>query len=241
MSVGGLIENCFTSDLGVSHIAFVGTWFPSAPASADWRLRPYFLIGAKVLAVSVAFFLLASFGDGAVFSDVDDSESDDELDISLSNFRFGVVTGFVVFILNLFPLVGVRWELPPVRFPVGIAFRLIGLSCCFFRGYFVVRLVVPFRNMGCCGGFGDWISKKRKQSPFSERIYRRYSRWAKTAGMVRILKDKVRKHNRYFLVVLVVFLLFVPTLCVVLCQDFSNNSFVILFKYFWSFTFVAYL
>ena len=94
MLVGDSIENCFTGDLGVPHIAFIGTGFPSAPASTDWRLRPYFLVGVKIFADSGVFFLLARFGDGAVFSDVDDSESDDELDISLSNFRFGVCHRF---------------------------------------------------------------------------------------------------------------------------------------------------
>ena len=52
-------------------MAFIGTGLPSTPARVDCLTRPDFLFGGSNLAVSDVFFLFISFGDGAVFSEVD--------------------------------------------------------------------------------------------------------------------------------------------------------------------------
>ena len=108
LSVGDSIEN-----------RFAGDWitFPSASASVDCLARPDFLVGASCLAASNVFFLLARFGDGAVFSEVDDPESPDDVDVSLSDCFFWV-SAVVDSVWNFNPLVGVRCvAFPPVVFP----------------------------------------------------------------------------------------------------------------------------
>ena len=61
--VGDSIEKCFAGDWVTFPIALIGgTGFPSAPASADCRARPDFLVDVKSFAASVVFFLLIRFG-----------------------------------------------------------------------------------------------------------------------------------------------------------------------------------
>ena len=64
-------------------IAFIGTGFPSAPASAELRARPDFLVGAKIFEVSGVLFLFTRFGEGEVFSEAGNPISPIEVDFLL--------------------------------------------------------------------------------------------------------------------------------------------------------------
>ena len=66
-------------------IAFIGTGFTSAPASAELRARPDFVVGAKTFAVSGVLFLFTRFREEAVFCEADEPVSHDEVDFSLSD------------------------------------------------------------------------------------------------------------------------------------------------------------
>ena len=100
------------------------------------------------------FFLFVLFGDGAIFSDLDDPESFDDNDVTLSSRLINV--------WNSNPLVGVLGVgLPPVIFPV--AFRSVRLFCCSLRVSFTGNLDASSLNMGCRDALGFSISKKRKQ------------------------------------------------------------------------------
>ena len=139
---------------------FVGncTIFPSAPARVDCLTRPDFPVGRYCYCLTFydVSFLFTRFGDGSMFSDVDDSETLDIIDVVLTDFRTSD--------RNFRPLVGVRGTcFPSVLFTV--AFLLVGLLCSSFRVSVTVSLDVSSRKKGCHGAFGFSVSKKRKQCP----------------------------------------------------------------------------
>ena len=106
--------------------------------------------------LSGVFFLFILFGNGAIFSEVDDPESLDDNHVALSSYLDSDWT--------IIPLVGILGAgLLPVLFLV--AFRLVGLVCCFLRVSFSGSPDASSLNMGCCGALGFSISKKRKQVP----------------------------------------------------------------------------
>ena len=163
--MGVSIENCFAGDWVTFPVAFIGAGFPSAPASVEFLDRPDSLVGSSSLVASGVFFLFTRFGDVAVISEVDEPESSDEDDLSLSVCLF-MVSAVFDSVLNFSPLIGVRCgcvNFPSVRFPV--AFLLIGLSGNFFRVNFTGSPIVSSRNIGCCGALRSLISKKRKHCP----------------------------------------------------------------------------
>ena len=110
------------------------------------------LIFVSVVAFVFCYLVFTSclsfFGDGAIFSDVDDPESFDDIDVPLSS---RLVSDW-----NSIPLVGVLGAgRPPVLFPV--AFRMAGL-CCSSRVIFTGSPDASSLNMGCHGALGFSVS-----------------------------------------------------------------------------------
>ena len=138
----------FLEPVFVSSLVLIGTGFPSALADVDWRFLIDFLVGSAGKAFRGVLFWFKRFGDNAEV--VDDFSSSSS---TLSELSAGVALVVLFFafssVCKLIPRDGcvTRLGRPPVRLPVGLARRFIGLL---FPGE-------PFCETGCCDLFQHWM------------------------------------------------------------------------------------
>ena len=220
--VGDSIENCFLlGSVGIclaSLIALIGTGVPNAPANADCRFLVDFLVASADIRGNwgCVFFWFSLLGDGAVFSNVEDQASLDDVccsGVSMSLF-VGVLISFYSSDLNCIPLVGfICARFPPDFCPVCFAFFFLWLSCdCYCLSFLDIFL---FLNMGCCGAFGFSMFKTIVNLVlFSARIYMQ-----RTCLVVRVCKvhksaDWGQMRICHFLVFSVAYPMSAPKLCV---------------------------
>ena len=150
---------------------FIGTAFPNALVSADWRFLADFLCGAT--AVGGVRFWFCLFGDRATSSeDVVDRLSSEWLDAVFSGPVFAVVFSDISSVRKLIPLV--FWNFCagrlPVLLPVNFTFLFVGLFVCvasfrFFVSFTGRPVFSSSLNNGCFGALEFSMSKKRRHGP----------------------------------------------------------------------------
>ena len=133
----------------------IGTGFPKAVDSADWRFRVDFRCGTVEIVGGVRFWFRL-LGDGAMSSeDVDDCSSlSESLDVDFSRVLLLVDFSTLFSVCRLMSRVVCNLCIgrPPVRFPFDFAFFcrtiLVCLACCLF-------LASYFYWQACCFGLPE--------------------------------------------------------------------------------------
>ena len=104
---------------------FIDTDFPCTSASVDCLFCANFLVGSMIFSVAGVFFWFILFGDGAMFSDVEEPSSlDDVICSGVAGCLVARSSLLVVFfsVARLRTRAGVLCDLPPTPLPVGLFF-----------------------------------------------------------------------------------------------------------------------
>ena len=190
-SVDVSFVDCFLGCLiCASSKVFIGIGLLTTPAKVDCPFRTDFQVGAMVFYISDVFFLLDCFGNGAVFSKVEDHFLLDDADFLID-----------VYCLDVWAVFFFRYLL----FPVSFAFLFFGHSCycnlsCFSSivNFFGSPDVVSSLNIGCCGAFGPQGLKSANKVLFSERVRMHDIHLSVKICRAHISLVSERKQIRYF-------------------------------------------